>query len=459
MNKFFITTAIPYINARPHIGHIQEFLLTRQLVRQLQNQGQKVLWQSGTDDNSLKNLETAQKLGIPLAEYLNSQIGEFQKLFNGLNLKPDYLVHTSGTKHKETVTQFIQSLHKEDLYLKTYQGHYCGGCEDFIKDHELIDGVCPDHKTIPKLIQEDNIFFKLSKYQDQIKVAIKSGKVKIYPKWREKEILSFLEGGLQDISVSRPVDSTNLGVDFPDQEGHKVYVWIDALVNYLTGIDYFKGGQEIWDGSYKIHVIGKNIWKFHALYWLGLLISAGIELPNEILIHGFLTVDGEKISKSLGNGGNLEKLLTTWTSNEIGSFLLGRNNYTVDSDFSEAELSRFYLQELVGQVANLFPRVWTIATKVGFTLTRTPTELEGDFRDLHTSYGELLTLAQDLNKRINDSKVWTLDLQEAKEHLEAYNRDLNRLADLLSIWFPELEKKINNSFTEKVILLPKKTII
>src|SRR5690606_10809208 len=145
------------------------------------------------------------------------------------------------------------------------------------------------------------------------KESILSGRVKIYPEFRQKEILSFLESGLQDISISRPVENSVLGVDFPKQPGHKVYVWIDALVNYLTGIDYFQGGQEVWDRSYKIHVIGKNIWKFHALYWLGLLLSAKIDLPQEILIHGFLTVDGEKISKSLGNGGDLDKIINEFT--------------------------------------------------------------------------------------------------------------------------------------------------
>jgi methionyl-tRNA synthetase len=456
MTNYFITTAIPYINAKPHIGHVQEFLLTNQLVRNLKAQGHSVLWQSGTDDNSLKNLEAAQRLNLPIEDYLTTKTQEFKDLFTKLNLQPDYLVNTSSEGHKAVVQEFIKKLKPEDLYVNSYQGYYCVGCEDFIKDHELIKGVCPDHKTTPSLIKEENVYFKLSRYQNQIKTAITSGRVKFFPKTKEKEILSFLDSGLHDISISRPGINSSLGVDFPGYPDHKVYVWIDALINYLSGIDYFNGGQKIWDESYKIHVIGKNIWKFHAIYWLGLLLSADIKLPEEILIHGFLTVNGDKISKSLGNGGDLDLLTNNYSANELGLFLLGKNNYQVDYDFSEVELSKIYLQELVGQISNLFPRVWTIAQKSNFTLTRIPTKINHDFRELQGSYQNLLILAQNLNKKINDTKPWTLDLVTAQNHLIAYNQDLNLIADYLSLWFPELADKINNSFQEKVLLFAKK---
>ena len=456
MTNYFITTAIPYINAKPHVGHLQEFLLTQQLVRHLKNQEHKVLWQSGTDDNSLKNLDSATKQNIPINDYLASHIKEFKTLFNDLNLNPDYLVHTAAPGHKQTVQNFIQALNQDDLYLKTYQGNYCVGCEDFIKDHELADGLCPDHKQSPSKIQEENIYFNLSKYQTKIKESITSGRVKIYPKIKQNEILSFLDSGLHDISISRPGVSSPLGVDFPGYPDHKVYVWIDALINYLSGVNYFNGGDKVWNSSYKINVIGKNIWKFHAIYWLGLLLSANIDLPQEIIIHGFLTVGGEKISKSLGNCGKLEELTAKWSANELGLFLLGKNNYQVDYDFNELELNKFYQQELVGQIANLFPRVWTIAQKVGFTLIKTESSVSEEPRDLNKSYHSLLELAQNLNKQINDHKAWSLPPTEAKAHLNDYNQALNLIADRLTLWFPELKDKINNSFQEKVILFPKK---
>jgi methionyl-tRNA synthetase len=270
MNKYFITTAIPYINAKPHIGHIQEFLLTKKIVDILQSSGNQVLWQSGTDDNSLKNLESAINQNLTLDVYLSNQISQFKELLKKLNLKPNYLVHTHKKNHHSFVKRFISNLDPKDLYVGKYEGLYCPGCEDFLKKEELVNNLCPDHLKTPQIIQEENVFFKLSSYQNQIYNLINSDTIKITPSSKKQEILSFISRGLEDISISRPVKDDGLGVDFPSFPGHKVYVWIDALINYLSGIDYYsKDGKKTWDQSFKIHVIGKNVWKFHAIYWIG----------------------------------------------------------------------------------------------------------------------------------------------------------------------------------------------
>lgn len=382
MNNYFVTTAIPYINAKPHIGHVQEFLLTGKIVQILKSQGHEVKWQSGTDDNSLKNLASAQKQNIPIAEYLQQHIGNFKSLLNELNLKPDYLVHTSQDNHHEFTKNFIKSLNPTDLYESTYEGLYCQGCENFIKKEELINEVCPDHLTKPVSTKENNVFFKLSAYQDQIYNLILTDQVKIHPASRKNEILAFIKRGLNDISISRPVAEASLGVDFPGHQDHKVYVWIDALINYLSGINYFSPeGKELWDKSHKIHVIGKNVWKFHAIYWIGLLLSANIPVPNEIYIHGFLTNNGQKISKSLGNSVDVDDLLKEFTPEELSYYLLGKLNPLEDSDFNHKDLRKILIDDLSFKIGNLFPRVYTLSNKFNYSLEHKPVKLELNYQD------------------------------------------------------------------------------
>lgn len=456
-NQYFITTAIPYINAKLHLGHIQELLLTKQIVQGLTRQNSVVKWQTGTDDNSQKNILAAHQANLSPKSYLIQQIKNFTQLLQQLQLSPDFLVHTSSPHHHQVVKQFLRKIKSPDLEVKHYEGLYCSGCEDFISPHELTNGVCPDHLTTPQTIFEKNVFFKLSNYQTQIKQALISKRVKIYPENKLPEILSFIDQGLKDISISRPSSAGSpLGVDFPDLPGHKVYVWIDALINYLSGVNYFTpAGQNLWDKSIKIHVIGKNVWKFHAIYWLGLLLSAGIELPQEIIIHGFLTVDGEKISKSRGNGGDLDALLAQFSPEVLATFLLGKNYYGQDFDFSQSKLNHFYHDELLGQISNLFPRIFSLSQKNNYSLTRKVNPVSINPRCSQEIYFKLLKICTSLNKDINDSKIWTLPPLAGLPLIRQWEIQLNEVADLLSWWFPTLEPAINNSFQEKIILFKK----
>lgn len=458
-NKYFITTAIPYINAKAHVGHAQEFLLADSFKQTLKAQGKEVLLQSGTDDNSLKNVIAAQKKHLSVREYIQAEGIKFQILIQKLNVQADYFVHTSSKNHHHSVDFFIRNLNKNDIYEGEYEGLYCVGCEDFLKEQDLKNGLCPDHLNAPIKIKEKNIFFNLSKYQKQIHDLIDSDTLKIYPASRKKEILQFINQGLSDISISRPIKGEKWGIDFPDHPGHTVYVWIDALVNYLTGIGYGEGEgwQKSWNESYKIHVIGKNVWKFHAIYWVGLLLSANILPPNEIVIHGFLTNEGVKISKSLGNAIDPLDLINNYEPDVIRAYLLGKLNYLDDSDFKQKYLDIFYTQELVNQIGNLFPRLYSISNTLGEKIVRNRKAVSQDFRDCKSTYNSILSEAQSLNKDINDSLLWKKEITpEVRDIIQKWSIRLNHISDHLEILFPSKIEKISKAFEEKIILFPKK---
>lgn len=368
-NSYYISTTIPYVNSNPHIGHAQEFVLADAITRYYKGLGKIVHFQSGTDDNATKNVLSAKQNNIPVQQFIDINFAKFKDLQLGLEVFPNKFVRTSSSEHYQAVKRFLSILNKDDIYESNYQGNYCSGCEDFLSDTELTDnGLCPDHLREPDFIQEKNIFFRLSKYQNQIAELIESEKIRITPSYKKNEILSFIRKGLTDISLSRSSARTlGWGIPYPEVAGQTVYVWIDALINYLTGIGF--GNNDEWQNRwnkniYKIHVIGKNVWKFHAIYWPALLLSAGIDLPNEIIIHGFLTNQGTKISKSLNNGTDPIDLVNRYGSDAIRFYLLGSLNYQNDSDFSEKNLAQAYNSELANKFGNLVSRVLTLANSV-----------------------------------------------------------------------------------------------
>lgn len=456
MKTYFITTAIPYINAPAHIGHAQEFFIADTLSRTLKAQGYQVLLQSGTDDNSLKNVLSAREKNIPLKEYLDTQGENFKVLLDQLNIHPNYFVNTSSNYHHKVVKEFLNNLNPKDLYIKDYEGKYCIGCEDFIKDSELNQGLCPDHKKEPELIKESNVFFKLSDYQDKIYELIESDLIKITPAFRKKEILSFIKSGLQDISISRPQKHSGFGIDFPNHPNQIVYVWIDALINYISGIheNNPRNWQNHWNSYYKVHVIGKNVWKFHAIYWVGLLLSAKLNPPNEIFIHGFLTNEGVKISKSLGNAINPLSLLEKFDADTLRAFLVGKLNFEKDSDFNQKDLSKFYLDELLNQVGNLFPRITTLAKKesIDYELKNIlPTK---DIKDL---WENIFTRSCQLNKEINDSFIWKKPSgAEKTETIKKWLLSLEEIAQDLKILCPEKKELIDKALKGEKVLIFKK---
>ena len=373
---FYISTAIPYVNAKPHIGFALELVQTDAVARYQRLQGKEVFFLSGTDENSLKNVQAAEKADKPVKEYVDEYYKYFYNLKDTLNISFDDFIRTTEERHFKGAQKLWSSFKPEDVYKKKYKGLYCVGCEAFYKEEELIDGKCPEHKTAPEVVEEENWFFKLSNYQEKLRKLIKNDTIKIIPETKKNEWLAFIDRGLEDFSISRSVQRAHgWGVPVPGDETQIMYVWVDALSNYITALDYEHEGEnfkKFWQkAEERLHVIGKGIGKFHVLYWPAMLLSAGVDLPTQEFIHGYLTVEGEKISKSLGNVIDPEEVVEKYSSassprvgtDAVRYYLLGAVSAYQDGDFSIARFEEFYTAHLVNGVGNLTSRILTMLEK------------------------------------------------------------------------------------------------
>ena len=300
MNKFYITTSIAYVNAPPHIGFALESLQADVLARWRRQKGEEGFFLTGTDEHGAKIARAAEVAGKTPRELVDENAEKFRELKKSLNLSWDNFIRTSDEKvHWPVAQELWRRLEKAgDLYKKSYQGLYCVGHEAFVTQKDLENGKCRDHQKEPEIIEEENWFFRLSKYSEVIKEKVESGELKIVPETRKNEILSLLREGLEDISFSRPSKDLSWGVPVPDDDTQTMYVWADALSNYISG----RGGISEWEKHpADIHLIGKDILRFHAAIWPGMLLSAGLPLPKAIYVHGHILSNGQKMSKSLGN--------------------------------------------------------------------------------------------------------------------------------------------------------------
>ncbi|KKP95367.1 MAG: Methionine-tRNA ligase [Candidatus Levybacteria bacterium GW2011_GWA2_36_13] len=304
MNKFYITTAIPYVNAPPHIGHALEFVQADVIARYHHLIGDDAILLSGGDENALKNVQAAEKAKIPVQEFIDQNSKLFEELAEKLNVKFDIFQKGSDLKHHKSSQKLWEFCNNSgDIYKKSYTGLYCVGCETFYEKGELDEnGECFEHpgKKLEE-VSEENYFFKLSKYQDQLLELLETGRLRIIPESRKNEAISFIKQGLKDISISRSNErAKNWGVDVPGDKTQKIYVWFDALNIYQSGIGFELDGEKYkkwWPAD--VHVIGKGILRFHAIYWPAFLLSAGLPLPKSLFVHGYLTINGQKMSKTL----------------------------------------------------------------------------------------------------------------------------------------------------------------
>ncbi|MDP2930438.1 MAG: methionine--tRNA ligase, partial [bacterium] len=367
MSKFYITAAIPYVNAKPHCGHVLEFAQVDTLKRYHQLLGEEVLSLSGGDENALKNVQAAEKSGQPLKEFIDENTEFFRQLAIKLNGEFDVWQKGSDQKHHFPSSQKLWDLcaKKGDIYKKSYQGLYCVGCEAFYTPEDLNEkGECPEHggKKLDQ-VKEENYFFALSKYQEKIIQLIEDGDLKIVPEFRKNEVLSFLKSGLSDISISRSNErARNWGVPVPGDSSQRLYVWMDALNIYQSGIGFGwdeKKYKKWWPAD--VHVIGKGISRFHAIYWPAFLLSAGLSVPKSILIHGYLTVNGKKISKSDSSTViDPFPIIERYGADVIRYYFLAKVSPFDDGDFSENRLTEVYNADLASGLGNLAARVLTM---------------------------------------------------------------------------------------------------
>lgn len=368
--KFYITTAIPYVNAEPHIGHALEFVQADVIRRYHGLLGKETLLLSGSDENALKNVQAAEAAGAGVQEFVDANAALFLDLAQKLNVRFDVFQKGSDRDHHYSSSQELwrRCDAAGDIYKKAYRGLYCVGCEAFYEPGELTSaGECPEHpgKKL-ETVEEENYFFRLSKYQSRVLERIRSGELVIVPETRRNEVLTFLAQPLQDISISRTNErARNWGVPVPGDDTQRIYVWFDALNIYQSGIGF--GWDEAryrkwWPAD--VHLIGKGIIRFHAVYWPAFLLSAGLTPPSSLAVHGYLTVDGQKMSKTIGNVVDPFQLISRYGVDALRYFLLREIPFGEDGDFSEGKLQTVYNGELANGLGNLVARITALGARV-----------------------------------------------------------------------------------------------
>jgi methionyl-tRNA synthetase len=362
-DRIYLSTTIPYVNGRPHLGHALELVQADVLARHHRQRGDQVRFQTGTDDNSLKQVLAAQAEGVLVADLVGRNAAAFEGLRGPLELSFDDFIRTgSDPRHRPAAERLWRACAaRGDLYQRSYQGLYCVGCEQFYREAELVDGRCPEHGTEPEVVAEQNWFFRLSRYGGQLHELISSGRLRIEPAARRNEVLSFIAAGLEDFSISRSTERAHgWGIPVPGDPGQVMYVWWDALCNYISSLGYGTGGDGYpywWRGSdRRVHLVGKGVLRFHAVYWPAMLLSAGEPLPTDVLVHDYLTVEGRKISKSGGGGEDPVALAAGFGTDALRWWLLREVPRVGDADFTQQRLAARANTDLAGGLGNLVSR-------------------------------------------------------------------------------------------------------
>lgn len=471
MNTFYITTAIPYANWNPHIGFAMEAIQADALARYHRMIGDDVFFLTGTDEHGMKIVETAHNLSKSVEEHVDEMVQANKDLKEQLNLTNDDFIRTTSDRHKRGAKKLWSKLVEAgDIYKDKYEGYYCSGCEAYITEKDLVDGKCPIHKKPVHHLSEENYFFKLSKYSDQIVNLIESDELKIVPESRKKEFLNIAKDGLTDVSFSRPKEALSWGIEVPDDPNQTMYVWCDALSNYITALDYENEGElfkKYWPAD--VHIIGKDITRFHAGIWIGMLLSAGIEIPKSIYIHGFITSGGQKMSKSIGNTVLPVEVGSKYGTEALRYYLLREIPTTDDGDFTDERFKEVYNSELANNLGNLVNRVVSMTSR--YFEGKIPEMFEADkdiqgkvedmWRNYHEYIGkfnlkkaaeEVMKVVDEANKYIEDKKPWVL----AKENQKALGDVLYHLLEVLRHvgyavypFIPETSEKMLNIFSAK----------
>ncbi|MCL6672440.1 methionine--tRNA ligase [Streptomyces panaciradicis] len=365
--RHYITTTIPYVNARPHLGFALELVQADTLARHRRLRGDRVRLLTGTDDNSLKNVLAAEAEGVDVRTLVDRNADAFAALRTPLALSTDDFLRTSSDpRHRVGVERLWRRCAAAgDLYRKEYSGLYCVGCEQFFTEDELVDGRCADHGTAPQRVTEENWFFRLSRYAGRLQELISGGALRVEPAARRNEVLAFLAGGLRDFSVSRShTRARGWGIPVPGDPSQVVHVWWDALGNYVSSLGYGTDdpAYEQWwvTSERRTHLVGKGVVRFHAVYWPAVLLSAGLPLPTDVLVHGYLTVDGRKISKSGGAEVDAVALVDAFGTDAVRWWLLREVPRVGDADFTRDRLAARADADFAGGLGNLVHRVVTM---------------------------------------------------------------------------------------------------
>ena len=463
--KFYITTPIYYVNAKPHIGHAYTTLAADVLARWKKLNEYDVFFLTGTDEHGSKVAAAADVAGKSPQEFVNDVSVLFKKSWENLNILNSDFIRTTEERHKKSVAVFLEKLKNNNaLYEGEYKGLYCTGCENFITEKELEGGLCSIHKTKPEEVAEKNWFFKLSDYIKKVGNLIESDKIKIQPQSAKKEALGLFKQGLDDFSVSR--EKVKWGIKLPWDESQTIYVWVEALLNYVTAIGY-PNINDNWPAD--LQLIGKDILKFHAIYWPAMLLAANLELPKELFVNGYFTIDGQKMSKSLGNVIDPNDLVAQFGVDSGRYLLLSQFPFGQDGDIKAEKFKEQYNSDLANGLGNLVSRVINVVDKNSDTIVLTrngqlpvSTEdgenldeyLDSLWQEIEKNYNnksldEVLKstwrLIAESDKIVEQEKIWELPKKDAKKAGEVFYvllENIRQLGWLIRPFLPETSDKI-----------------
>jgi methionyl-tRNA synthetase len=459
--KFYITTSIAYANAAPHIGFAMEVLQADVLARYHRMLGDNVFYLSGMDEHGSKIKKIAQEKEIEPQKLVDKNSAKFQLLLDVLNVSNNDFIRTTDKVHHWPSAQklWMKLVDAGDIYKDNYEGYYCVGCEAYLTEKDLVDGKCPNHQKRPEKIKEENYFFQLSKYSNKIKEKIESGELEILPLSRKNEILNVIKDGLKDVSFSRPKNVLDWGIPVPNDENQTMYVWCDALANYISALEYAKDSekfQKYWPAD--IHLIGKDILRFHAAIWPGMLISAGLPLPKKILVHGFITSEGQKMSKSLGNVIDPFEVIDSYGVDALRYYLLKEIPSGGDGDFSYKRFEETYQADLANGIGNLVARVMALAKKIQsskFKVQNHNSKLKTEVENTWDSYEKLLNnfrlnesletiqkFASICDEYIEQKKPWQIEREEKAKIVYNLLESLRHIAWMIWPFMPETANKI-----------------
>jgi methionyl-tRNA synthetase len=472
MSKFYVTTSIPYVNGEPHLGHAMEFIMGDVLARRARAAGDDVIFSTGTDEHGGKIAEKAAELGMTPKELTDKMSQSFSDLAEKLNLSYDRFIRTTDEGHEQRAALIWKAL-KKDIYKDKYVGWYCTGDEAFFTEAEVKanNGICPNHNREYEKIEEENYFFKLSNYSQAISKAIVANEMQIHPETRKNEILSVLKEGLEDISISRQAEKISWGIPVPGDKSQVMYVWFEALMNYITVLGYPEHDdfKQYWPAQ--VQVIGKDILRHHAAIWPAMLMGLGVALPQSLYVHGFINIAGKKMSKSLGNYVAPDEVIERYGADAFRYYFLRHIPSYNDGDFSWEAFEAAYNNELANELGNAVQRTAAMIQKYQDGVIGDLPEAGHDIAKYEAALAvcrfdraldEVWEQVRGLNQYIDEQKPWVIAKDKEPEHLRevlAYQvSSLLAIAKLLEPFLPDTAAKIQAAFVDGKANVPESTL-